>query len=51
MKIKPEDLIPYELIETVLKRIEIAGPLLQDTSSLVRAIRQGIATEMEEASR
>jgi hypothetical protein len=43
-----DEQIPSSVIEAVLKRLEIAGPLHQDTGSLCRAIRQGIATEMRE---
>jgi hypothetical protein len=48
MTLSQDELIPYFVIEAVLKRLEIAGPLLQDTGSLCRAVRQGIATEMED---
>jgi hypothetical protein len=42
-----QELIPLHVIEAVLKRLELAGDLKQETSSLVRAVRQGIQTEME----
>lgn len=41
-----QELIPLHVIEAVLKRLELAGDLVQETSSLCRAVRLGIATEM-----